>query len=116
MRPAARTAASNVSGQVIPDGGGRPYNAETATDPRHTRTIDFESCGQKFALALEIPLYIWEKLTNADWDQVEKWVRDRADQVRLTEAAAGNVLRWKQTLEDFARKCVYNQFSKLQVA
>lgn len=105
-----------MRGQVQPDGGGRPFNIEPATDPHVSREIDFDSCGQHFRLLLSVPLYIWEKLKQSDWGQVEQWVKQRADAIRQAEALRGNLLHWQERLEAFARTCLYNQFSKAQIS
>lgn len=103
-----------MPGQVKPDFGGLPYNEEPATDPTHEKTIDFMSLGNRFQIVLDVPLYIWEKLKQSDWDQIEKWVITRAETIRIDEAKQGRLNRWKETLQHFARTCVYNQFSKQQ--
>lgn len=100
--------------EVKPDYGGLPFNPEPATDPKITRQFSFTANGQLFSLLLEVPLYIWDKLKSSDWDQVEKWVRERAESIRLDEARAGNLLRWTEKIQEFARTCIYTQFSKAQ--
>lgn len=99
-----------------PEFGGLPYNPEPASDPLHEWRFDFESCGQLFQITLGVPLYIWKKLKEADWGQVSKWVRERANEIRANEALRGNLLNWTEAVEAFARQCIYNQFSKAQVA
>lgn len=93
-----------------------PYNDEPGKDPTHEKKISFASCGQSFAVTLQVPLYIWDSLSDSDWDFVEKHVRERADSIRMAAAREGMLLRWQENLQDFARQAVYNQFSKAQLA
>jgi hypothetical protein len=105
-----------AAGIVLPAQGER-FNTETKTDPRVKKVIAFEALGQKFSCEMEIPVYIWDRLTSEDWDYAEKLIRDRAeDLTRQMLAAGSDGVNWQVCyhVNEFAKKAVYNQFMKYQ--
>jgi hypothetical protein len=105
-----------IAGIVKPAEGER-FNTETKTDPRVKKVIAFEALGQKFSCELEIPVYIWERLTSEDWDYAEKLIRDRAEHLRRQMTLAGSTGINTQVcyhVNEFAKLAVYNQFMKYQ--
>lgn len=102
---------------IKPNDGVMPFNRETVTDATHEKVIRFVSMGQTFDCKMQVPLYMWNALKTEHWDRVEKLVRARADEIRLSAAAGGELLvhQWGKHLEQFAKTCAYNEFMKVQV-
>lgn len=100
--------------------GVESFNSETVAAALNTRTLDFEALGQRFRCEVQVPVYIWDKLTLEDWDYVERAVTKYAEQLRRQAALSGSIFvasRRRAISEDVsahARQAVYNQFMKYQ--
>jgi hypothetical protein len=96
------------------------FNPETQRDLKVLRVVKFEVCGVPFELRFRMALYVYERLTSADWDDVmhhvtaraERYVRNAAENGCLA-TPEGKAELYKLT-QQYARQRLYEKFVDYQ--